>query len=84
MRALLECVWPASLHTARQPFPSAIWAATTSVIVDRDGGDLAWTRRLGLVRLETAIRRLVVAGGRRRPRLRIVRQVFAGLADPAG
>jgi transposase len=84
MRALLECAWPASLDTARQPFRSATWAAAMSVIVDRDGGDLARTRRLGLARLETATRRLVVAGGRRRPCLRIVRQLFAALADPGG
>ncbi len=84
MRALLECAWPASLDTARQPFRSATWAAAMSVIVDRDGGDLGRTRRLGLVRLETATRRLVIAGGRRRPCLRIVRQLFAALADPGG
>ncbi len=82
MRALLECAWPASLNTARQPFRSATWAAAMSVIVDRDGGDLGRTRRLGLARLETATRRLVVAGGRHRPCLRIVRQLFAALADP--
>jgi transposase len=84
MRALLECAWPASLGTARQPFRSATWAAAMSVIADRDGGDLGRTRRLGLARLETATRRLVVAGGRRRPCLRIVRQLFAALADPGG
>jgi transposase len=27
MRALLECVWPAALDTARQPFRSRTWAA---------------------------------------------------------
>ena len=84
MRALLECAWPASLDTARQLFRSATWAAAMSVITDRDGGDLSRTRRLGLARLETATRRLVVAGGRRRPCLRIVRRLFAALADPAG
>jgi transposase len=84
MRALLECAWPASLDTARQPFRSATWAAAMSIIVDRDGGDLGRTRRLGLARLETATRRLVVAGGRRRPCLRIVRQLLAALADPGG
>jgi len=84
MRALLECVWPASLDAARQPFRSATWVAAMSVIVDRDGGDLARTRRLGLTRLEAATRRLVVAGGRRRPCLRIVRRLFAALSDPAG
>ena len=32
MRALLECVWPASLETAKQPFRSRTWAAAMSVI----------------------------------------------------
>ena len=27
IRALLECVWPAALETARQPFRSSTWAA---------------------------------------------------------
>jgi transposase len=84
MRALLECVWPASLDTARQPFRSVTWTAAMSVIVDRDGGDLARTRRLGVARLEAATRRLIVARGRQKPCLRIVRQLFAALSDPAG
>ena len=48
MRALLECVWPAALQTARQPFRSSTWTTAMSVVLDRDGGDLARTRRLGL------------------------------------
>jgi hypothetical protein len=47
MRALLECVWPAALPTARQPFRSLTWTVTMSVVLQRDGGDLARTRRLG-------------------------------------
>jgi hypothetical protein len=43
MRALLECVWPAALQTARQPFRSLTWTAAMSV-VQRDGGDLTRTR----------------------------------------
>ena len=54
IRDLLECVWPAALETARQPFKSSTWVATVSVIMTRDGGDLARTRRLGLARLERA------------------------------
>ena len=50
IRALLECVWPAALDTARQPFRSQTWAAAMTVVVDRDGGDLVRTRRLGLAR----------------------------------
>jgi transposase len=84
MRALLECVWPAALHTARQPFRSSTWTAAMSIVVDRDGGDLTRTRRLGLVRLETAVRREVVRRGKQKSCLRIVRLLYAALTDPAG
>jgi transposase len=84
MRALLECVWPAALRTARRPFRSATWAAAISVVLDRDGGDLTRTRRLGVARLESAVRREIIRRGRRKPCLRIVRLLFAALTDPAG
>jgi transposase len=84
MRALLECVWPAALQTARQPFRSSTWTAAMSIVVDRDGGDLSRTRRLGLARFETAVRREVLRRGRQRPCLRIVRLLFEALSDPAG
>jgi transposase len=84
MRALLECVWPAALETARQPFRSRTWAAAMSVICERDGGDLARTRRLGGDRFERAVRRGITHRGGQRPALRIVRQLFAALADQAG
>jgi hypothetical protein len=54
MRALLECVWPAALQTARQPFRSSTWTAAMSMVLDRDGGDLTRAHRLGLARLESA------------------------------
>jgi transposase len=84
IRALLECVWPAALQTARQPFRSSTWAAAMSVVVQRDGGDLARTRRLGLTRLESAVRREIIRRGRQRPCMRIVGMLFAALSDPAG
>jgi transposase len=84
MRALLECVWPAALTTARQPFRSLTWTAAMGVVLGRDAGDLARTRRLGLARLETAVRREITRRGRQRPCLRIVRSLFAALSDPAG
>ena len=84
MRALLECVWPAALATAQQPFRSCTWTATMSVLLDRDAGDLARTRRLGLARLESAVRREVLRQGRQKPCLRIVRALFSALTDPAG
>jgi transposase len=83
VRALLECVWPAALDTARQPFRSKTWAAAMAVVLDRDGGDLARTRRLGLARFEPAVRREIVNRGGKTPSLRIARALFA-LIDPAG
>jgi transposase len=84
MRDLLECAWPAALDAARQPFKSVTWTAALRVITGRDGGDLARTRRLGMQRFEHAVRREVIRCGRQKPCLRIVRLVFAALADPAG
>lgn len=84
MRDLLECVWPAALSTAQQPFRSQTWIAAVSVIVDRDGGDLARTRRLGLVRFEQAVRRQITRRGGQKPCLRIATKLFAALTDPAG
>jgi transposase len=55
-----------------------------SVVLDRDGGDLTRTRRLGLARLESAVRREIVRRGRQKPCIRIVRLLFAALTDPAG
>ena len=84
MRDLLECVWPAVLETAQQPFRSHTWIAGLAVVVDRDGGDLSRTRRLGGARFEHAIRREITKRGGLKPCLRIVRELFAALADPTG
>jgi transposase len=65
IRDLLECVWPAALDTARQPFRSNTWAAAMTVILDRDGGDRNRTRRLGLARSSRpCVGRSAVAAGR--------------------
>ncbi len=84
IRALLECVWPAALETAAQPFKSQTWAAAMSVVLERDGGDLDRTRRLGWGRFERAVRREVARRGGQRLGLRIARNLYAALADPAG
>lgn len=55
-----------------------------TVVMDRDGGDLARSRRLGAARFEHAVRREVLRRGKVRPCLRIVRRLFAALTDPAG
>jgi transposase len=84
IRALLECVWPAALDAARQPFRSRTWAAAMTVICDRDGGDLARTRRLGVDRFDQQVRREVVRRGGQKACRRIVYRLYAALVDPTG
>jgi transposase len=84
IRDLLECVWPAAVTTAQQPFKSSTWVAAMHVIMTRDGGDFTRTRRLGPVRFERAIRKELTRRGKVRPCLRILRKLYAALADPAG
>jgi transposase len=84
IRALLECVWPASLEAANYPFKSRTWAAAMAVVCDRDGGDLDRTRRLGLARFEHAVKREIRRRGGKRIALRIVRKLFTALTDTAG
>jgi transposase len=84
IRDLLECVWPAALGTARQPLRSRTWIAALSVIVDRDGGDLGRTRRLGASRFEQVVRREITRRGGQKPSLRILRRLFRAVSDPAG
>ncbi|WP_380176086.1 IS110 family transposase [Kineococcus sp. DHX-1] len=84
VRDLLECVWPAALTAANYPFRSTTWAATMTVILDRDGGDFARTKRLGLKRLENQVRKEVIRWGGEKPTLRITRNMFVALEDRAG
>src|SRR5690242_14182950 len=79
IRDLLECVWPAALDTARQPFRSGTWIAALAVIVDLDRGDLGRTRRLGASRFEQVVRREIVRRGGQKPSLRIAGKIFAAL-----
>jgi transposase len=84
IRDLLDCVWPAALEAAAQPFRSHTWAAAMSVVLDRDGGDLDRTRRLGWDRFEHQVRREITKRGGHKPCLRIARNLFTALSDPAG
>jgi transposase len=77
IRDLLECLWPAALDTARQPFRSKTWVAALTVILDR-------TRRLGATRFEHAVRREITKRGGQKPSLRILRNLYQALRDPAG
>jgi transposase len=81
---ICSSVWPAALDCAQQPFRSNTWIAALTVIVERDGGDLARTRRLGAPRFEHAVRRQIIKQGRQKPCMRIVTKLFTALTDPAG
>jgi transposase len=84
LRDLLECVWPAVLAAAGSPFRSKTWCASLAVVLARCAGDPQRLRRLGLDRFTTAVRRELPRWHGIRPNLRIVRAVFAALADPHG
>jgi transposase len=84
IRDLLDCVWPAALTTAAQPFRSVTWVAAMSVVLDRDAGDLEQTRRLGAARFERQVRREIAKRGGQKPCLRIARKLYAALSDPTG
>jgi transposase len=84
LRDLLECAWPAVVAASGAPFRSSTWCAALAVTLDRGAGDLARVRRLGAARFEAAVRRELPRWGATRPCLRIVRAVFAALADGAG
>jgi transposase len=84
IRDLAECAWPAVLAASASPFRSVSWCASLAVVLDRCAGDLSRVRRLGLDRFTAAVRRELARWGGKRPCLRIIRAVFAALADPAG
>ena len=84
VRDLLECAWPAVLEAAGKPFRSSTWCAAVTVALERGCGDLARVRRLGPARFEAAVRRELPRWDATRPCLRIVRAVYAALADGAG
>ncbi len=84
IRDLLDCVWPAALDAAAQPFRSQTWLAGLGVVLQRDGGELARTKRLGAARFEQAVRREITRCGGQKPCLRIARKLFAALTDTAG
>ena len=85
MRDLLECVWPAVLDAARQPFKSTTWHAALTVALARaDGGDLGRVTRLGRRRFDAAVRRQVARWDAVHPWQKIINAVLAACADPAG
>jgi len=83
IRDLLECAWPAVLAASGSPFRSVTWCASLAVVPGPVRRGLRRVRRLGLGRFTAAVRRELPRWGGIRPRLRIIRAVFAALAGPA-
>jgi transposase len=84
LRDLLECVWPAMLTTAAQPFLSTNWCAALAVVLDRCHGHPPRVARLGPTRFEAAVRRELPRWGGQRAWRPIIAAVYAALTDPAG
>ncbi len=77
-------MWPAAVATAQQPFKSHTWLAAMHVIMTRDGGDFTRTSRLRPARFEHVVRKELTRRAKIRPCLRILRNLYAAMADPAG
>lgn len=84
LRDLLECVWPAVLDAAAEPFDSMSWQASIAVVLHRCGGDPAGVRQMGWTRFARAVRSELPRWGTTRWYSSIVRAVFDALADPTG
>jgi hypothetical protein len=82
MRDLLECVWPAVLDAARQPFKSTTWRAALTVALERAEGDLGRVTLLGRRRFDAAVRRQVARWDAVHPWQKIIDAVFTACADP--
>jgi transposase len=84
LRDLLECVWPAALGAAAQPFDSMSWQASVAVVLGRCEGDPARVRSMGWERFARTVRRELPRWGTTRWYSAIVRAVFEALADRTG
>lgn len=88
VRDVLECCWPAVLNAAAAPMESMSWQACLAVVVThcarQRGQGLAGLQQQGLAAFTRAVRQEVPRWGGKRVCLRIVRAVFAALADPTG
>jgi transposase len=84
LRDLLECVWPAALGAAAQPFDSMSWQASVAVVLGRCEGDPARVRSMGWERFARTVRRELPRWGTTRWYSAIVRAVFDALVDRTG
>lgn len=84
LRDLFECVWPAVLEAAAQPFASMSWQASVAVVLERCDGDPAKVHAMGWARFARAVRRELPRWGTTRWFSAIVRAVFDATTDTTG
>lgn len=72
------------LTAAGSPFRSKTWCASLAALLERCAGDPRQLCRWGLEEFTATVRRELPRWRGIRPNLRIVRAVFAALADPHG
>jgi transposase len=86
MADLLGCCWPAALSAAAKPWESKTWLACLCVVADavEAGQDLTEIAARGVHEFTAAARVYLPRFGGSRLYHRIVRGVFAAVADPGG
>jgi transposase len=84
VRDFLSVAWPVAPQACAQPFNSVTWLAGLQVVTGRCGGQPETLAGLGLEAFTALVRSAVPGWGGRRPDGRVLRAVFAALADGEG
>ena len=84
VRDFLSVAWPVAPEACAQPFVSVTWLAAVQVVASRCGGQPEKLAAMGLEAFTALVRSAVPGWGGRRPDGRVLRAVFAALADGEG
>jgi transposase len=84
VRDFLSVAWPKVPEACARPFRSVTWLAGLQVVTGRCGGQPETLAAAGLEAFTALVRSAVGGWGGRRPDGRVLRAVFAALADTEG
>ncbi|HEY5989067.1 MAG TPA: transposase, partial [Streptosporangiaceae bacterium] len=84
VRDFLSVAWPVVPQACAQPFSSVTWLAGLQVVAGRCGGQPETLAAMGLEAFTALVRSAVGGWGGQRPDGRVLRAVFAALADTEG
>jgi transposase len=84
VRDFLSVAWPKVPEACARPFSSVTWLAGLQVVTARCGGQPETLAAAGLEAFTALVRSAVGGWGGRRPDGRVLRAVFAALADTEG